>query len=507
MTRVFHLYFTFKPELPRLARRSVESILLHSPLSLPQRNKVALAISELTANMIRHCQDKPEQVNIECSWCDQYFNLKLRDNGSTFKEQTPRDTLDDLLAFEPESSGYGLALLESQFDYFNHSLTPSDWNQWFLQLHLEQQQHNNRILIVDDDMIQLQMLQMYLAPHECIAFSSAVEAIEWLKSEQPDLIISDICMPDLDGLRFRERIREFKHLQLTPFIFLTGDNDEGLARQTTDNDIDDFVLKPVTKSQITHITERVMQRSQGLINRARALIDNELRHHLRQAPPETVIPGYRVQTLSRSATLGGGDYWLFEPSEQTGTHLILGDVMGHDISSCFMAGRQQGVMQTLIGTLPDSLPLASQSQALLTGFSHWLDKRHPDLLTTLQLFSFSHGKVLFQNAGAIPPWIIHTDGTCASVPHTGPLPGMGGSTLDQPFEITLAPGEQLLIFSDGLIEVDSRSHIQTERIISLLQMIRETNGQGGDALMEGLKKAIKSYPVNDDISVILIERQ
>ncbi|MBB1488748.1 response regulator [Oceanospirillum sediminis] len=507
MNRIFSLSFTFKPELPRVARRSVENVLMHSPLSLSQRNKVALAVSELTANMIRHSNPKPEKVDIECSWCDQHFNLKLRDNGSVYTASHPLDTLESLLESEPDCSGYGMALLENQFDYFNHSLTPAGWNQWLLRLYLEQLQTRYRILIVDDDAIQLQMLQMYLDPHESITFSSAIEAVDWLKHEQPDLIISDICMPDMDGLRFRERIREFKHLQLTPFIFITGDSDEGLARQATDNDIDDFVLKPVTKSQVSHITERVMQRSQGLLSRARAMIDQELRHHLRKIPSEEIIPGYRVQTLSRSATLGGGDYWLFEASEKSVSHLVLGDVMGHDISSCFMAGRQQGVIQTLFETTTNSHSSLSQSQAFLTGFSHWLDKRHPDILTTLQLFSFSHDSILFQNAGAIPPWIIHTDGTCASVPHTGPLPGMGGMTTDQPFEIVLNPGEQLLIFSDGLIEVDSRSHIQTERIINLLEMIRDMSLENSGSLIDGLQEAVNCYPVNDDISIILIKKQ
>ena len=72
--------------------------------------------------------------------------------------------------------------------------------------------------------------------------------------------------------------------------------------------------------------------------------------------------------------------------------------------------------------------------------------------------------------------------------------------------IKLNPGEQLLIFSDGLIEVDSRSHIQTERIINLLEMIRDMSLENSGSLIDGLQEAVNCYPVNDDISIILIEK-
>ena len=78
MQRLFHMHFDYTPQLPRIARKAMETLLLHSPLELEERNNVLLAISELTANLVRHSTQKPEKIYLDCSWCEKEFDLHAR---------------------------------------------------------------------------------------------------------------------------------------------------------------------------------------------------------------------------------------------------------------------------------------------------------------------------------------------------------------------------------------------------------------------------------------------
>ncbi len=529
MERLFHLHFDYSPQLPRKARHAIKTLLLHSPLSLPEKNKVLLAISELTANLLRHSEQKPNQINLECSWCHQYFNLKLRDNGSALPDKEPILDLEQILENDPQTSGYGLAMLQSEFDYINYSRLPSGLNQWFLQLILEPQILQKNILLVDDDPIQLQMLQLYLEPHNITAYSSPLAAIDWLKKNQPDLIISDIRMPELDGLRFRQRVSDLPHLQLTPFIFLTGDDDESLAHNVTNNDIDDFILKPINREQIKRISDRVLKRSTALMQRTHSLIDRELKHHLRKQVSNNPNDLYQICTLSYSAHLGGGDYWLIDSDEQQ-LQIILADVMGHDIEACFMAGRQQGFFHALThqnkypspyqshitdrdSPINKPTPVASKElmgKQLLARFSHWLDLNQPELLTTLQLLlsdkSEGQDQLLFYNAGSPPPWLLTAEGTIASLPQTGSLPGLSSHTEFSPFKFQLQAGERLILFSDGLIEISNDYAVQSQQIKRLLGLLMDNAQQPLQVLADLLALEIEKQEINDDISVILLEK-
>lgn len=509
MQRLFHMHFDYTPQLPRIARKAMETLLLHSPLELEERNNVLLAISELTANLVRHSTQKPEKIHLDCSWCEKEFDLKLRDDGSTIDQQPEPSDLEELLNEEIESSGYGLAMLQHCFDLLNYRTIFSGLNQWHLQLKLSQKTDQKSILLVDDDNIQLQMLQLYLEPHHCAAFNSPLEAIEWLKNNQPDLIISDICMPEMDGLSFRKRVSELPHLHLTPFIFLTGDDNTTLAEHISEKDIDDFVLKPISKERIKQISDRVLKRSQALVQRTHALIDHELKHYLRKEISNSPDSKYQLSSLSFSAHLGGGDYWLVENTPDS-LQIILADVMGHDIEACFMAGRQQGFFQALKeqSALSAADKISPQlGSGYLNQFSKWLDHYQPELLTTLQLLIADQDTLYFYNAGSPPPWLITSQGQIASLPQTGSLPGLLGDCEFLPFPLELQPGERLLLFSDGLIEAGHTDESQWHRTQQLIQLFSHHGEMSLEKLTQQLAKLIEQGPIEDDISVILLEKK
>ncbi len=506
MQRLYTLEFVYSDQMARVARAALDRVLLRSPLGESDRNKIQLALSEIATNLIRHSSVKPSRLQLECLWNDQLYQLRIKDDGSAIPPSAMKPDLEAILAGDVQTGGYGLAMLFDQFEQIEYTTSAAGINQWQLGIPLPQEKKSQHILLVDDDAIQLQMLEIYLEAHQVTAFSSAAEALKWLQNNQPDLIISDICMPELDGLQFRNRIHQMHHLNLTPFIFLTGDNDEQLAQKLVQEGIDDYLLKPITKEHLNRIAERVLLRHKDLTHRTYALVDQELKHHLRKPLNDLKNPHYQVRSIAHSAHLGGGDYWLARNTDNQ-LDILLGDVMGHDLQACFMAGRQQGFFQAITEqtTTRHDAPLHSGTE-YLQRFSNWLDQYQPELLTTVSLLMAQLEQVAFYNAGSPPALWLTDEGNVASLPNTGALPGLGCSSDFAPTKLSLKSGERLILFSDGLIEISADYQQQQQRINQVIGLLSEHKRYSLSELTEQLQQLIDQNPISDDISVIIVEK-
>ena len=84
-----------------------------------------------------------------------------------------------------------------------------------------------RVLIVEDDRAQALFAQSVLhgAGMQAIVHSDADAALQAIKEHRPDLILMDLHLPGLDGMRLTALIRQQPGLQLLPIVFLSGDPD------------------------------------------------------------------------------------------------------------------------------------------------------------------------------------------------------------------------------------------------------------------------------------------
>ncbi|HUI65307.1 MAG TPA: response regulator [Bacteroidota bacterium] len=94
-----------------------------------------------------------------------------------------------------------------------------------------------RILLVDDEEGFLNIMEGVLRDHgyEVVRAEDGKQAREALEGEKFDLIISDVFMPTLDGVRFHSFVREFTDAKDVPFIFVSGYDDphtRGLAAES-----------------------------------------------------------------------------------------------------------------------------------------------------------------------------------------------------------------------------------------------------------------------------------
>ena len=107
---------------------------------------------------------------------------------------------------------------------------------------------NYKILIVEDEpnLAELLSYNFKKSGFEVRSASNGMKALRLLRAYQPDVILSDILMPDMDGIKMCREIKKIKNLQNVPVIFLTGSNDEYRFISAMDAGGSDYVSKPVS---------------------------------------------------------------------------------------------------------------------------------------------------------------------------------------------------------------------------------------------------------------------
>ena len=123
---------------------------------------------------------------------------------------------------------------------------------------------NGRILLVDDDTALLQALSQLVSLRmttvQVDTSDSALQALELIKAQDYDAIVSDIKMPGMDGLTLLSRIQQVR--PETPTLLITGHGEHDLAVQALRGGAYDFIQKPIDLDHLKHLLTRAMERNQ-----------------------------------------------------------------------------------------------------------------------------------------------------------------------------------------------------------------------------------------------------
>jgi two-component system sensor histidine kinase/response regulator len=156
-----------------------------------------------------------------------------------------------------------------------------------------------KILVVEDNEIMLDGIQdiLEMADYEVVTALDGQEALEWLSSHRPELIVSDIMMPRMDGYQLFSAVRANPKWIGIPFIFLTAKDQRIDVRLGKQLGADDYLTKPFEPEDLVIAVEAKLERAAVLqaateaeISRLKQNILNTLSHEFRT--PLTYIRGY-----------------------------------------------------------------------------------------------------------------------------------------------------------------------------------------------------------------------
>ena len=225
-------------------------------------------------------------------------------------------------------------------------------------------------------------------------------------------------------------------------------------------------------------------------------------------PRDVTVPGLEIAATMRTATEVGGDYYDVIPVSGDGCWLGIGDVAGHGLGT----GLVMLMMQSGIGALCRKLPDASPRELLLALNTMLVDNVRMRLgqreHATLTLLRYRQdGRIAFAGAHEEILILRAATGRCERHPTPGPWVGakrdIEAGTVES--NIELAPGDLLVLYTDGLIEAmgrDGRERFGTDRLVALI----EAHGASAPvAVRDALLAALDAFAekLDDDVTLLV----
>ncbi|MGR5064441.1 response regulator [Photobacterium sp. DNB22_13_2] len=407
---------------------------------------IKLVCSEYCANLLDHQHMPATLCTISYGKFAGQYRFAITDNGSPWPAQT-QHLSDAVLPDSPCESGMGLAIIKATFPDFSYQIL-HDHNK--IEFTLPLQSARKHLVIVDDSRSQLTMLTSYLEQnYQLSIFSQADDALKWLSTNHCDLVLTDLWMPNINGLEFRRQVSHLRHHRLLPFIFLSGDNSSDTMSAVTQSGIDDFLAKPINKRHLLQVLDRVLKRHNHLLD---AFEDNLLQR-LEHATPL----GADHQTTTTSITVGNinvqlsrepeisGDFFIHQTLADGSEMMILGDLMGHGIVAKANGGMCYGLIQGLLLN-PDQTPAQFCKQLN----QHLYHVQSNNLVCLLVIHLSTKNTVTLYNAGMPKP--ILCDTTCQHIDETVGLLGLFDTLQIEACQLTMNEGLSLHGYSDGMLE-------------------------------------------------------
>lgn len=334
--------------------------------------------------------------------------------------------------------------------------------------------------------------------------------------EHPDIgiILTDINMPEMDGLTLLSKIAELNNPALkTVVVSAYGDMEN--IRTAMNRGAFDFITKPIdfgdleitinkTLQQLTILKQSLEEHDQLIALKQ----DLNTAKIIQQAILPKVFPPYPnrkdfdVFGSMTAAKDIGGDFFDFFMIDDKNFGFVIGDVSGKGIpAAIFMA-----VSRTLLRAT--ALKGLSPNECLVHVNNLLCSESVSSMFVTVfyGILNTETGLVTYANGGHNPPYLIKVDGVVELIPMTGGI--ALGVMEEMPYNFksfTLNPGETVFLFTDGVTEaMDSKEDLFSEE--RLIERLSNSNSKTISDITKDVIDSVFEYskdvPQSDDITVL-----
>ena len=384
-----------------------------------------------------------------------------------------------------------------------------------------------KILSVDDEMDLELLLTQYFrrkirkGEYEFVFAHNGLEALTMMvKHPDIEIILSDINMPEMDGLTLLAKVNEMRNPALK-VIMVSAYGDMGNIRQAMNNGAFDFATKPIDLDDLSVTIEKAieqieyvhqMQKEHSQLESLKG--DLAIACEIQQAILPRVFPPFPEDSdkldIAASMTPAkdvGGDFYDFFRIDDDRIGFVIADVSGKGIpAAIFMA-----VSRTLIR----ATGVRGVSPAdCLTYSNKLLAAESVDCMFVTVfygIFNLKTGEISYCNAGHNPPYILKRGGAVEVLPMSqDPMVGAIDGIEYHGATLQLDHGDSLVMFTDGVTEAMNAQNEEfgEERLEDTLAEVTMHNCQ---QIVEAIKADVAAFvgdaEQSDDITVLALKRQ
>jgi len=314
-----------------------------------------------------------------------------------------------------------------------------------------------KVMVVEDHpMIRKMLAAMLRGMYSVVPAGSGEEAVALAREQQPDLILLDIDMPGMDGFRTLEVLKDGVVDKAVPVIFLTAREDSESREKGLEAGAVDYITKPYDRQELS-----IKVKNHLALYQARKEIEARNRSMAREMEMAAQLQSSLLpQQLPRSDRLclavsyrplftSGGDFYDVVELWDGSIGFVQVDVSGHGVASAMIGAMFKMAFQTfaretrsparLLSTINDEMFRVLPDADFLTVFYGIINPVSLDLV--------------FTNAGHPRPFLFRAeDGRIEELSSGGPLVGAFPSMEYEEDVRRLFPGDQVLVFTDGVTE-------------------------------------------------------
>jgi sigma-B regulation protein RsbU (phosphoserine phosphatase) len=397
-----------------------------------------------------------------------------------------------------------------------------------------------KILLVDDDTVARAILSelLLLQGHEVLETTDGQLAWDLVKRGEISFIVSDWLMPNVAGVDLCRKIRAAGLDHYIYLILCTSKGAKSDLVEGMDAGADDFLVKPISPEELrvkVRAGERVLSLEQGLADKnrelarinsrlesAHKLIEDDLKAaawmQTRLLPPPAMLAhGARCEwRLEPSGYVAGDTFNFFAMGEhQLGFYLL--DVSGHGVPAAMLSmtlsmlltpDESAGNPLKCYNRDREAFELLSPGEAIRE-LNHRFQSKDDRYFTMIYgLFDTRSSTLSLAQAGHPGPILIRKAGETKALGSGGMPIGLWPEIEFDCFDIAIAHGDRLVLYSDGVTECrNMQGELFGEN--RLLAYLLQSSAQPLDELLGGLMTEIKAWRAvahfEDDISLLAIE--
>lgn len=368
------------------------------------------------------------------------------------------------------------------------------------------------ILIVDDNPANVEIFQMRLAAnnYEIITAMDGEAGLRMAKDHLPDLILLDIMMPKMDGIEVCRHIKSDPSLPFMPIILVTAKGDSKDVVAGLEAGGDEYLTKPVDHAalvsrvksmlRIKELHDTVLEQSAQL--KVQLETATKIQSLFWPKIPE-LEAGSHIWAISVPAAYVGGDFYDVIPLTDGSLLAYVADVSDKGVPAAL-------IMAALSTKIRSEARLQSEVDKLLETINNstYQLMSEEGFFITIVLAKYwpRSGKMQIVLGGNLQPlWIV--DGGIGKMPQ---INGISlGATADGRYEkkeITLSPGESVLLYTDGIIEARNENGelLGNDRLADCIN-----NAKGppwGKDLLNSVRHWQGDTPASDDLTILEIWR-
>lgn len=370
-----------------------------------------------------------------------------------------------------------------------------------------------KILLVEDEenIAFLFKYNFNKAGYNCETASNGREGFEKAKEFLPDLIISDIMMPEVDGFEFRKLLMSDPLVAPIPFVYFTAKGADDDILQGYDLDIEDYILKTsspkIVVAKVAALLKSKAKEREKAVQEVHSAADNM---GAKVVPDEMLkVNGFTVNHWHQTfENIPGGDFIDYVPIDDDTGVIVLGDVMGKKWKAWYFAVAYAGYVRSAVRFALSSDNKIQPSTILeKVNNSVFHDERIADVFITLSILVINNKSKIISYAGAGDLPLIVKGKETKFISSRGLLLGFSEKPEYEDYIIETKPGDELFLFTDGIIESRNPAGEMygKDRLIEMINNLPASNNS-----LEQIKSKFSDFTKNkfeDDVTLISVKTE